>query len=208
MRSVLLRAGLLAGLCGGFCARASATPVGDAIELYKQRRYAEARNALERVVASDPGNAAACYYLAMALQHAAPPSLDPARPWLAKAVRLAPENEVYLAEYAGVTMLMADRDNSLGLALEGRDAMTRAIAMNPSDLDACEGLMRFCAKAPWPLGDPGRALALAARVAKRDPRRGAADYRLIASLFEKEGHAQQALSASQAAQRLAPQNAQ
>lgn len=203
VKAVLLGAGFLAGLGGGPCPAAMAAPIDDAIALYRQRRYVEAQSALEQLAASDPSNAAACYYLAMALQRAAPPSLDPARTWLSKAVQLAPENELYLAEYAGVTMLMADRDNSLRLALDGRDAMTRAIAMNPSDLDACEGLMRFCAKAPWPLGDADKALALAAEIAKRDPKRGAAAYLRIASLFEKQGRVQQALSATQEAQRLA-----
>jgi tetratricopeptide (TPR) repeat protein len=203
VRAVLLCTGLLAGLCEGFASGDSAAQVGDAIALYKHRRYGEARAALERIVASDPSNAPACYYLAMTLQRAAPPSLDPARAWLSKAVRLAPENETYLAEYAGVTLLIADRDNSLGLALDGRDAMAKAIAMNPADLEACEGLMRFCAKAPWPLGEPDHALALAAEIAKRDPRRGSAAYRLIAGLFEKQGRKEQALSASLEAERLA-----
>ena len=75
--------------------------------------------------------------------------------------------------------------------------------MNPSDLDACEGLMRFCAKAPWPLGEPDKALALAAEIARRDPKRGSAAYRLIAALFDKQGRREQALLASQAAERLA-----
>jgi tetratricopeptide (TPR) repeat protein len=201
--AVLLRAGILAGTWAGLGAGASAGPVDDAVALYRQRRYGEARVALERIAEADPTNAAAFYFLAVTLEHITPPSLDSARPCLSKAVRLAPDKELYLAEYAGVTMLLADRDNSLGLALEGRDAMARAIAMNPSDLEAREGLMRFCAKAPWPLGDPDRALAQAAEIAKRDPKRGSAAYRLIAALFEKQGRTRQALYASQASQRLA-----
>jgi tetratricopeptide (TPR) repeat protein len=204
VKAVMLGSGLLAGYCGVSGSTAPASPTADAIGLYRQGRYGEARAALETLVAADPSNAAACYFLSMTLQRASPPLMDSARTWLSKAVRLAPENEVYLAEYAGVTMLLADRDNSLGLALDGRDAMARAIAMNPSDLDAREGLMRFCAKAPWPLGDADKAMDLAAGIALRDPRRGAAAYRTIASLFGRQGRAQQALSASQAAQRLAP----
>lgn len=207
MKAVVLCAGVLAGVCEGLPSPASAAPVGDAIALYKQGRYGEARAALERIAASDPSNAQACYFLGMSLLRGSPPSLDAARSWLAKAVRLDPANEGYLAEYAGATMLVADRDGSLGLALEGRDAMARAIKMNPSDLAACEGLMRFCAKAPWPLDDAEKALALADEIARRDPKRGAAAYRLIASLFEKRGMAQKALIASQAAQKLARQGA-
>jgi len=205
VKAVLLYTGLLAGLCEGFPVAASATPIGDALALYKHGRYGEARDALERLVASDPSNAAACYFLGMTLQRVETPSLDSARTWLGKAVRLAPENEGYLAEYAGVCLLIADRDNSLGLALEGRNAMARAIAMNPSDLEACEGLMRFYATAPWPLAHPDKALALAAEIAKRDPKRGLAAFRLIASLFEKEGRAKEAASASRSAQELGRQ---
>jgi hypothetical protein len=203
VKAVLLCTGLLAALSAVPAPAAPASGVADAVALYKQKRYGEARPLLERIVASDPSNATACYFLAMTLQRAAPPSLDSARSWLGKAVRLAPANEGYLAEYAGVTLLIADRDSSLALALEGRDAMARAIAMNPSDLDACEGLMRFCAKAPWPLADPERALDLAGRVARRDPGRGRGAYRAVAAIFDGQGRAQLALAARQAAERLA-----
>jgi tetratricopeptide (TPR) repeat protein len=184
------------------------SPLADAISLYRLKRFAEAKAAIERIVAAEPANAPALYYLALTVQRADPRSLDAARPLLAKAVRLEPENEAYLAEYGGVTMLMADRDHSLGLALDGRDAMAEAIRMNPADLDAREGLMRFCAKAPWPLGDPGKAMDLAGQVAQRNPRRGEAAYRQIAALFEKQGRLHEARAADQAAQDLVREAAQ
>jgi tetratricopeptide (TPR) repeat protein len=201
-RTVLVCTGVLGGWSEA-AASAQASPLADAIALYKLRRFAEAKAAIERIVAAEPTNAPALYYLAMTVQHADPPSLDDARPLLAKAVQLDPRNETYLAEYGGVTMLLADRDHSLGLALDGRDAMAEAIRMNPADLDAREGLMRFCAKAPWPLGDPGKALDLAHEIAKCDPRRGEAAYHRIAVLFEKQGRVQEARAAAQAAQDLA-----
>jgi cytochrome c-type biogenesis protein CcmH/NrfG len=198
VKAVLLCTGLLAALPA-----APASPVGDAVALYKQKRYVEARSALERIVASDPSNAEACYFLAMAVQRAAPPSLDSARALLGKAIGLAPDKERYLAEYARVTLLMADRDSSFGLAREGRDAMARAVAMDPSDLDACFALMRFCAQAPWPLGNAEKALGLAGQIAARDPGRGLEAYRVAASIFDKQGRARLALAARQAAERLA-----
>jgi tetratricopeptide (TPR) repeat protein len=206
VKAVLLCTGLLAVLCGGLGPAAAAAPVGDGIALYRQRRFSEARAALERLVASDPSNASACYFLGMTLQRVAPPSLDSARTWLGSAVRLAPENEGYLAEYAGVCMLIADRDGAFGVAIEGRDAIAKAIAMNPADLGACEGMMRFCATAPWPLADPRKAVALAAEIAKRDPKRGLAAFRSIASIFGRQGRTERAHSASQAAERLAGLN--
>ena len=196
---------LLIGILGGATPAVAAPSIGDAISLYKQKRFAEARAILEPLAVSEPSNAVASYYLGMTVLRAGGPSaLDSARSWLGKAAKLSPDNENYLSEYAGVCLLVADRDNSFSLALEGRDAMTRAIAEDPRDLGACEGLMRFYAKAPWPLGDPTKALSLAADIARIDPKRGAAAYRSIADIFEKGGREEQARSAAQAAQNLAP----
>jgi Flp pilus assembly protein TadD len=181
-----------------------AATVNDGIALFKQRKFAEARAVLEPLAAANPSDGAAAYYLGMAfLRQGGPTALDSARLWLGKSVKLAPENAGYLADYAGVCLLMADRDTSFSLALEGRDAMTRAIAGDPSNIEACEGLMRFYAKAPWPLGNPARALSLAAQIAKLDPKRGIKAYLAIAASFEKAGSKEDALSANKAAQSLA-----
>jgi len=194
------------GLCLPLLAAAlGASPVGDAVTLFGQKRYAEAKAALEPIVASEPSNAEASYYLGMSLLRlGGPSSLDTSRPWLAKAAKLEPENEGYLADYAGVCLLLADRDSSFSLALEGRDAMTRAIAANPGDLAACEGLMRFYARAPWPLGDTSRAFEMVAYVSTKDPKRAAKDYRELADTLRKSGHADQAEEAAKLAQSLAP----
>jgi tetratricopeptide (TPR) repeat protein len=195
---------LLAAALGALAPALGASPIGDAVALYGQKRYAEAKAILEPLAAAEPSNAAASYYLGMAfLRLGGPSSLDSSRLWLGRALKLSPDNEGYLADYAGVCMMMADRDNSFSLAMEGRDAMSRAVAANPADLGACEGLMRFYAKAPWPLGNPERALALAAQIAKADPKRGLAAYRSIQATFERNGRADDAQSASLAAQSLA-----
>jgi Flp pilus assembly protein TadD len=190
------------------CALASAhagSTLADARALYNAKHYAEARALLEPLVAADPSNAAAAYALGMTYVKASPPSaLDDARLWLGKAVKLAPEDENYLSDYAGVCLLLADRDSSFSMALEGRDAMTRAIAANPDDIEAREGLMRFYAKAPWPLGDVNKALLMAAEIAKRDPKKGAAEYTALAATLTKEGHSAEADMATKAAQSLAP----
>jgi tetratricopeptide (TPR) repeat protein len=181
-----------------------AGPLDDAGALFRQKHFAEAKAILEPLVAAGPPNARADYFLGMSdLQLGGPTALDSARLWLGKAVKLAPENENYLAQNSGVCLLMADRDNSLALAMEGRDGMTRAVAANPQDVEACEGLMRFYAKAPWPLGDADKALGLAAQIAKVDPRRGIAAYRSVQATFERTGRADLAISASKSAQSLA-----
>jgi predicted Zn-dependent protease len=195
---------LWAALLGLLAFSAAAAPVDDAVVLYRQKKFPEARAILEPVTAADPSNAPASYWLGMVcLRQGGPNGLDSARLWLGRALKLEPDNETYQADYAGTCLLMADRDNSFSLALEGRDGMTRAIAANPSDLAACEGLMRFYAKAPWPLGSPERARSLADHIAKLDPKRGAAAYLAIAAIFEKDGRKQESLSAAQVAQALA-----
>jgi tetratricopeptide (TPR) repeat protein len=195
---------LLVAVLSGAAPASGAATVNDGIALFKQRKFAEARAVLEPAAAANPSDDAAAYYLGMAfLRQGGPSALDSARVWLGKSVSLAPANTGYLADYAGVCLLMADRDTSFSLALEGRDAMTRAIAGDPSNIEACEGLMRFYAKAPWPLGNPARALSLAAQIAKLDPRRGVKAYLAIAASFEKAGLKEDALSANKAAQSLA-----
>jgi cytochrome c-type biogenesis protein CcmH/NrfG len=196
---------VLVAALSAYAPQAAADPVGDATALYRQKKFSEARAILEPLTAAEPSNAAAAYMLGMVfLRQGGPSSLDSARLWLGKAMRLAPANAGYLADYAGVCLLMADRDNSFSLALEGRDAMTRAIAADPKNIEACQGLMRFYAKAPWPLGNPTKALALAAQIAKLDPKKGAAAYLAISAIFEKDGHGPEAHTARQAAQSLAP----
>ena len=198
--------GLCAWLLGALlpAAELAASPLGDAVGLYKARHYAEAEALLLPLASAEPADPSACYYLAMALQRlGGDKALDSARTWLGKAVARAPDNEVYVAEYAGVCFLLADRDSSYSMAQEGRDSMVRAVELDPGDLEAREGLMKFYAQAPWPLGDADKAFAEAMEIAKRDPKRGAEAYRAMASIFEKAGRADRAQSATAAAQSLA-----
>lgn len=190
----------------------SAVPAGqlrDALALYRQGRWADARAILAPIVASEPTNAEAYYLLGMVTQRAGGASaLETSREMLGRAVKLAPKNPTYLAEYAGVCLLLADRDNSLGMALEGRDSMTQAVAENPSDLEAREALVEFYAKAPWPIGDVEKAMEQAAEIAKRDPKRGIEAYREMSAIFDKDGRRESAAAAERAAQRLAQPRAQ
>jgi Flp pilus assembly protein TadD len=200
----LAAAGLLLLTCLG----ARADPLGDAVALYHKGRLAEARAVLEPLVAAQPANAQALYYLGMVLERSGGPSLDASRSALGRAVQLAPQNATYLAEYAGVCLQLADRDSSLSMAIEGRDSMIRALSANPRDLEAREALMEFYARAPWPIGDPDKAMEQAAEVARRDPKRGAAAYRDAGGIFAKSGRADLAQAAEREAQRLAPGRAQ
>jgi hypothetical protein len=195
---------LLAAISLGLPPAHAAASLSDAEALFNARHYAEARAILEPLVAAEPSNAAASYYLGMTyLRAGGPTALDSARLWIGKAMKLAPDDESYLAEYSGVCLLMADRDSSFSLALEGRDGMVRAIEEKPGDIEAMEGLMRFYAKAPWPLGDGAKAIALAGDIAAHDPKKGADEFKALVATFTKEGRGQEAAEAAKAAQSLA-----
>jgi tetratricopeptide (TPR) repeat protein len=196
---------LCLGLLAALAPAAWGAPLDDGRAFYRQKKYAEAVAVLGPLAAAEPKNADAAYFLGMSyLRQGGPDALDSARLWLGKAITLAPDNAGYLGDYAGVTLLMAGRDSSLQLALEGRNAMRRAIDGDPTNIEACEGLMRFYAKAPFPLGSSTRALALAAHIAKLDPQRGAAAYLELAAQFAADGRKTEALAATQGAQSLAP----
>ena len=197
--------GLLAGIVAGGAVAAHGAALDEGRALYRQKKYTEARAILEPAVAADPSSAAAAYFLGMTIFKAGGAgSLESAHSLLGKAVRLEPGNETYLADYAGVCLLLADQESSLGLALEGSRDMARAIDENPADMEARDGLMQFYAKAPWPLGDSGKALSMAAEIAKRDPGRGPSAYQAIAAIFDRKGLREAALAARRASQSLAP----
>ena len=159
-----------------FCLAALAraeTPTEDAIALYRAKRYPEAREALEKIVAAEPGNAAACYHLGMTFRHRSEPgSLAEAARWLRQAAQLEPRNPRYLADYGGTSLQLANKTRSLSAATAGRDAMEKALELDPGDLRAREGLYRFYDEAPWPLGSRAKARAQLEEIRRRDPDRG------------------------------------
>jgi tetratricopeptide (TPR) repeat protein len=141
-------------------------------ELLEQHRYPEARAALERIVAAEPKNAAAIFYLGRSIEpRADAEALPEALKWYEKAVELEPNNPVYLARYGGASLLLASRTTSYGAATRGRDAMEKAIKLNPDDIEARAGLMQFYQRAPWPLGSNSKAVAQLEEIRKRDPDR-------------------------------------
>ena len=152
---------------------ARAASLSDAIAFYDAKKYPEAGAALEKITAAEPKNAAAAYYYGMTLRRRGDnTALDDAVPWLAKAAELEPNNATYLADYGGSAMQLADKTRSLSGANRGRDAMIRAIELNPENLQAREGLMQFYSQAPWPVGSTSKAYAQAEEILKRDPIRG------------------------------------
>lgn len=142
----------------------------EALTLFAAKRYPEARERLEKIVAADPRIAKACHYLGRTIiARNDTPALEEGVKWLAKAVELEPDNASYLGVYGGTSLQLAGRTNSLSAASKGREAMERALALDPNYLEAREGLFQFYQRAPWPIGSSAKAEVQLAEIRKRDP---------------------------------------
>jgi len=193
--------------CGLSVARAQ-TATESAIGLYQAKYYSAAEAALEKIVAAEPHNAAACYYLGLSFrQPGSGQSLDQAASWLERAAGLEPGNAAYVADYGEACLLLAGQKRSLHYALRGRDTLKRAIELNPGHLNARSSLMEFYARAPWPWGSSGAALDQAREIARRDPGRGLRAFLRLGQIFEKGGNRAAAGTACKEALKLDPGNA-
>ena len=124
-----------------------------AMALVHAKRYPEARVALQQVVAAQPKNAAAWHQLGMVwrARHDTT-AYEQAAQCLASAVALEPNNPIYLGDYGGTEMELADRTRSISAAITGRDAMQKAETLAPDDLDVREGLFLYYLRAPFFVG--------------------------------------------------------
>lgn len=145
-----------------------------ALELYKAKRFVEARAAFEQVIAAEPNNAAAAYYLGdLALTRDAP---EEAVQWLEKATALTPGSSQYfhaLGDAYGLSAQRAGLFSKLGLARKCQAAYEHAVALDPNDIDARYALFVYCRQAPSIVGggmDKARVQAL--EIQKRDEVRG------------------------------------
>ena len=171
------------------CTVVQAAPAFEAaLALVKDKRYPEARAAFEAILAADPRDAAAHHQLGHIIRlRRDNPSYELALNHFSRAVELAPQNAAYLADYGGTSLEYAARSRSISAATKGRDAMERAIVMDPTNLAAREGLYEFYRRAPWPLGSNAKADAHLAEIRKRDSAR--ADALAIGSLVSAKDYA-------------------
>jgi tetratricopeptide (TPR) repeat protein len=143
-----------------------------AIEQFRAHQYPAARAALEKIAGAEPNNAAAQYYLGRVVElRGDAEALPEAVKHYERAVTLEPDNPTYLGRYGGASLQLAERTTSLGTARRGRDAMEKAVKLDPADLDAREGLYQFYTRAPWPLGSSAKAAAHLEAIRQRDPTR-------------------------------------
>ena len=153
---------------------ARAATAAEADELYRTKRYPEARAAYEQVIAAEPGNANAAYHLGqLALMRNA---AEEAAKWLEQATALTPASSPYfraLGDAYGLGAQNASFFSKLGLARKSQAAYEKAVALDPEDLDARDSLLNFYRQAPAIAGGgTDKARAQAAEILKRDQLRG------------------------------------
>jgi tetratricopeptide (TPR) repeat protein len=168
-----LAALLLATACTVAAADAD---LASAMALLKAKRFPEARDVLQAVVAREPGNAEAWHELGLVWQaRHDTAAYEEAAECFRKAVELAPANAGFLADFGGVRLELADRTRSISAANEGRAALEKAVRMDPSNLDAREGLFQYYLRAPFIVGgSKSKADAQLAEIRRRDPERAMA----------------------------------
>ncbi len=155
-----------------FTATALAAPLDDALALYKDKKYPDARAAFEKIVAAEPTNAAAAHYLGLTLvRRGDNKALEESLPWLEKATTLDPKNATYLAEFGKASLQFGGNTTSISAATKGRDALEKSLALDGTNLDAREALFQFYDRAPWPIGSSSKANAQLAEIRKIDPNR-------------------------------------
>lgn len=152
----------------------SAATAAEAAELYRTKRYAEARTAFEQVIAAEPANADAAYHLGdLALMRDAP---EEGVPWLERATALAPNSSQYFHELGDAYGLAAEKAglfSKLGWARKCQAAYERAVALDPEDVEARYALFSYYRQAPSIAGGGlDKARAQAGEIQRRDDLRG------------------------------------
>jgi tetratricopeptide (TPR) repeat protein len=151
-----------------------ATTLAEAQELYRAKRYAEARTAFAQVAAADPDNADAAYHLGqLALMRY---EQEEAVKWLEKATTLAPRSSPYfkaLGDAYGLSAQKAGLFSQLGFARKCLAAYEKGVALDPQNVSARYALFNFYRSAPSLVGGGmDKARAQAQEIQKLDVLRG------------------------------------
>lgn len=162
--------------CLATLTRAAVDPVAynAAVELFNQRKAADAQSAFEVLAAAEPKNAEIQSYLGrLALRRN---DQDRAVVYLEKAVALAPTNSSahqFLGDAYGLSAQKAGLFSKMGLAGKCRTAYEKAVELDPKNLDARFSLLSYYQQAPGIAGGGiDKALAQAQEIKKLDESRG------------------------------------
>lgn len=128
-------------------------PPGDlpaALALFAERRYAEAQPVFEAVLAANPHDTTALLHLGKLAAKRREREL--AVDYLGRALAIAPDDPLLNFEYGAACSIhagtMGTSFKALGAARRGRQAMERAVALEPSNLMFRQGLLEYYAEAP------------------------------------------------------------
>lgn len=175
----------------------------EALSLYKEKRFPEARVAFVQAAAAEPKNPQPRYYLgSIAMRRN---DADDAIYHFEKAIELAPDNSVYHMELGGAYGAAARKAglmSQLGLAKKCRAALEQAVALDPDNLDARNGLISFYRQAPGFVGGGiGKAYVQAGEIRKRDFHRGSL---ILGQLYASERRFAEAFNVAQEMLTAAP----
>jgi tetratricopeptide (TPR) repeat protein len=163
----------------------AATPIETALALFKAKKYPTARAAFEQIATADPNNAEAHYHLGVLAQRRS--DTDEAIRQLELATTLAPANSDYFADLGdayGSAARHAGLFSQLGYAKKCFAALEKAVALDPGNLEARNGLITFHLEAPGIAGGSmEKAYAQAAEIRQRNPTLGAT---VLARLYVKD----------------------
>lgn len=154
---------------------ADASGLASARRAFDDGRYPEARSALEQIVAAEPRNAEALFYLGWTSLRLDRPEAAVAS--LERAVAIDNAQSRYfrvLGDACGVQIRRASFFTKLGWARRCLAAYNRAVALDPDNVDARVARMGYYWHAPAIAGGGmDKARAEAEEIRRRDPVRGA-----------------------------------
>jgi tetratricopeptide (TPR) repeat protein len=174
MRKLLLAAAVLIWLPLAPAARAAqaGSPLQNAEQLFQQGRFAEAADALQTAIGSEPNNAALYYWLGRCYYELR--NFDQAGANLEKAVKLDAQNSDYHLWLGRADGRLADVHHSLWLGIRTRKEFEEAVQLNPKNLPARRDLIEFYTNAPWIVGgSKKKAQDQIAAITSLDPVQGA-----------------------------------
>ena len=163
------------GALATFAASLSAQNGDGGIASFNAHRYADARRELDAAVRAHPDDARAHHYLGRIAMHET--RFQDAIGHLQKAAELEPsvaEHQILLGRAYGQLAVRSGLTKKFGLAKRARAALERAVALDPTSIEARSGLIQFHLLAPGLVGgSSSKARAHAAEIAKQSPFRGA-----------------------------------
>jgi tetratricopeptide (TPR) repeat protein len=176
---------------------------GAAQEAFQERRWDDARAAAQAQLTESPGHAATLYCIGR-IAYANGKSGE-AVDWFEKAIKVEANSALYHLWLGNALGDEAQRANKLRqpfLARRVKSEFERAVALDPSSIDARKGLIGFYSIAPGIMGGSmERAKAEAAEIGKLNAMRGHLEMGL---LFEREKKLAAAESAFKAAVDASP----